>query len=153
MTPTQAMALHQRLLDAFPTQRALFLGNAAAEWRSWLEALPHAEAARAVTVLVAGSSWPTISQLLGACGFDCAPDKPGGPIRLTPAVNVLIAAREAGDEVVRDPSNPHGWRCSRDALPAARTAEVPCPPEVRAEIRRMLGALASKRVPARAAAT
>lgn len=147
MKAADALKLHKRLIDAFPMARSLAVGGNADEWRGWFQALPFEDASRALTLLIAGSDFPTIHQFLSACGFDCGPEKPGGPMKLTPAVAMLQSARDGGYELVRDPQSPHGWRSSMDALPEPEHERTPMPEDVRASIREKLARLAAKKVP------
>lgn len=142
MKPEQALALHKRLVDAYPTMRSLMTPGNATEWRSWLEALPFADASRALTTVIAREDFPTIHQLLAAIGFDGDPKRPP-----TPQMQMLIAARDGKYELVRDPQSTHGWRSSLDQLPEPAHVAVPMPPEVREQIQGYIGRLAEKRVP------
>lgn len=148
MKPAEAMALHKRLVDAFPTVRSLASGDNPKEWRSWFEALPFEDAARALTIVIAGSDFPTVHQFLAACGFDCGPQRIGGSLRpITPAFAMLMAARDGGYELVRDHDSPHGWRSSRPGLPEPEVVPVPCPPEVKAQMREALNKISERTVP------
>lgn len=144
MKPDEALALHRRLVDAFPTARSLMTPGNAQEWKAWLLALPYEVAAPAMTTLIAGSDFPAIHQFLAACGFDCGPERYGGPMKNTPAMALLSAARDGGYELVRDPNSPHGWRSSREALPEPPRVRTPMPPEVKASIARSLAKMETR---------
>lgn len=148
MKPDEALTLHKRLIDAFPTLPSLRMGENPKEWRAWLEALPFEDASRGITHVIAGSDYPTIHQFLAACGFDCGPERPGQPMRpVTPAFALLMAARDGGYELVRDHDSPHGWRSSRPGLPEPEVVPVPCPPEIKAQMREALHKISERTVP------
>lgn len=135
------MQLQKRLADAYPTQRALFTGENASEWKGWLLALPYADASRAITYLIAGSDFPNVHQFLQGCGFDCSPEYRGGPMKITPALAMLVAARDGGYELARDAQSPHGWRSSQGALHAG----YPAGPGPSPEVERRVAALEAER--------
>lgn len=146
MKPDEALRLHKRLIDAFPTVRSLMTPGNAVEWRSWFEALPLEVAAPAMTMLIAGSDFPAVHQFLSACGFDCGPERAGGPLKVTPAFAMLAAARDGGYELVRDPEAPHGWRPAREALPEPPRVRTPMPEDVRQQMKAALAKMNSRHV-------
>lgn len=134
MTPTEAAKVMIELTAAFPATR--MPAETVNVWRKWLEALPAAEARRAVLLVSAQEDFPTVHQMIAACG-----------ISSEPVVAMLVAAREGGYELVRDDRARHGWRTSQDALPGGTPTGVPIPPDVRKQIKARLAQLAeSKRL-------
>lgn len=134
MTSEQAGRCLVELAAAFPSVR--LPKETIAVWRQWLEALPVAEAKRAVSLVCAQHDFPTVHQMIAACG-----------IASEPVLAMLVTAKDGGFELVRDDTNRHGWRTSRDALPEPPRVGVPCPPEIREQIQGYIGKLAEKRVP------
>lgn len=133
MNAEQAARCMVELSAAFPSVR--LPRETIAVWRQWLEALPFVEAKRAVSLVCAQHDFPTVHQMIAACG-----------ISSEPVLAMLVAAKEGGFELVRDDTSKHGWRTSMDALPEPVNQGVPCPPEIKAEIREKLARLAAKRV-------
>lgn len=134
MTTEQAGRCLVELAAAFPSVR--LPKETIAVWRQWLEALPHAEAKRAVALVCAQHDFPTVHQLIAACG-----------ISSEPVLAMLVAAKDGGFEIVRDDTDKHGWRSSRGALTEPVHEGVPCPPDIREQIKGYIGKLAEKRVP------
>lgn len=135
MNAEQAARCVVELTAAFPSVR--LPKETVVVWRQWLEALPYQEARRAVSLVCAQHDFPTVHQMVAACG-----------ISSEPVLAMLVAAKDGGFELVRDDSARHGWRTSRDALPEPEPTGVPCPPEIKADIREKLARLAAKRVDA-----
>lgn len=134
MTAQQALSLLAELAAAYPATK--MPTESAVVWRTWLQALPYAEARRAVSMVCAQQDFPTVHQMIAACG-----------ITSEPVLAMLVAAKDGGYEILRDDTTKHGWRSSREALREPERKGVPCPPEIREQIQGYIAKLAEKRVP------
>lgn len=134
MTSADALALMVELSNAYPAWDCP--EATASTWRSWLEALPYDVARPALLRMCAKEPWPKVSALIAECG-----------IGSEQAHAMLVAAKEGGYEIVRDPGTVYGWRTTQAALapPIEKRERVPCPPELQQEIRRRINTIATSK--------
>jgi hypothetical protein len=130
VTSMEAGKLLVELGAAYPQMKLPL--ESAKVWRSWLEAMPYQDTRRGLLVVCAREEFPKITHVIAAAG-----------IVSEQAVSMLVAARDGGYAIVRDDQAPHGWRTTRDALPAAPTAgygpSIPMPEDVRRKIEAAVG--------------
>lgn len=133
MTAEESLKLLVELTAAYPATR--MPTETAVVWRTWLQALPYAEAKRAVAMVCAQQDFPTVHQMIAACG-----------ITAEPVLALLVAAKDGGYEIVRDDTSKNGWRSSREALPEPPKVRTPMPADVKESIQAALAKIEARHV-------